>query len=449
MAEVHTYTVSEMNRLIKTLVEGSGIVTNIQVRGEISNFKRYPSGHCYFSLKDKTGVLKCVMFRRQAMQLIQMPNNGDTVVAVGSIGVYERDGAYQLYTEVLIAEGVGDLMQEYEKLKNKLAGEGLFAEEKKKPLPPHPRTVGIVTSPVGAAVRDVITVSRRRDPSIKLLLYPVQVQGKAAAAEIAHAIRFMNRYRLADVLIVGRGGGSMEDLWAFNEEIVVRAVAASEIPLISSVGHETDFTLSDFAADRRAATPSQAAELAVADTEQYRRQVERNRQRLESALTRMLRERTEAYQRLGASRVLRDPLRITDRAEERLDRALMRLRKSLPNRLQSRELRLQQAMKALNHPERILAGPERRLQAAQKLLRHPERLLVKAKQDMALLSTRLDAVSPLKVLGRGYSMTLDEQGRLLKSTDAVHWGEEIRTRLRDGEIYSVIQQIERRENDGR
>ena len=450
MAEARTYTVSEMNRLIKNLVEGSGVVTNVQVRGEISNFKRYPSGHCYFSLKDKNGVLKCVMFRRQAVHLIKYPNNGDTVVAVGSIGVYERDGVYQLYADLLIAEGAGDLMQAYEKLKNKLAAEGLFAEERKKPLPVHPRTVGIITSPAGAAVRDVISVSRRRDPGIRLLLYPVQVQGKAAAAEIAQAIRFMNRHRLADVLIVGRGGGSMEDLWAFNEEAVVRAIAASEIPLISSVGHETDFTLADFAADRRAATPSQAAELAVADTGQYKRQVERNRQRLESALTRILREKAAAYQRLAASRVLRDPLRITDRAEERLDRALMKLRQSLPQRVQNRELRLQQAMKALQHPERVLLEPERRVQAAQKImLRQPEKLIGRAEQKMALLTARLDAVSPLKVLGRGYSVTLDERGQLLKSVDSVHWGEEIHTRLQDGEIYSVVQQVERREDDGR
>ena len=232
MAEVHTYTVTEMNRLIKNLVEGSGLVANVQVRGEISNFKRYPSGHCYFSLKDENGVLKCVMFQRQARQLIKYPVNGDTVLAIGHIGIYERDGVYQLYTDMLIEEGIGSLMQAYEKLKSKLEAEGLFAAERKKPIPAHPRTVGIITSPAGAAVRDVITVSRRRNPGVKLLLYPVQVQGKAAAGDIAHAIRFMNRHQLADVLIVGRGGGSMEDLWAFNEEIVVRAIAASVIPVI-------------------------------------------------------------------------------------------------------------------------------------------------------------------------------------------------------------------------
>ena len=242
MAEVHTYTVTEMNRLIKKLVEGSGQVAHVQVRGEISNFKRYPSGHCYFSLKDAGSVLKCVMFQRQARQLLRYPDNGDTVVAIGSISVYEPNGVYQLYADMLIEEGIGSLMLAYEKLKKKLEEEGLFAEERKKPIPAHPKTVGIITSPAGAAVRDVIKVARRRDPGVKLLLYPVQVQGKPAAGDIAHAIRFMNKHRLADVLIVGRGGGSMEDLWAFNEEIVVRAVAASEIPVISAVGHEIDVT---------------------------------------------------------------------------------------------------------------------------------------------------------------------------------------------------------------
>ena len=471
MAEIHTYSVTEMNRLIKNLVEGSGRVTNVQVRGEISNFKRYPSGHCYFSLKDSTGVLKCVMFRRQASHLLQDPVNGDTVVAVGSIGIYERDGVYQLYTDLLIAEGTGDLMQAYENLKNKLAAEGLFSEQSKKKLPEHPQTVGIITSPAGAAVRDVITVSRRRDPGVQLLLYPVQVQGKAAAGEIAKAIRFMNRHRLADVLIVGRGGGSMEDLWAFNEEIVVRAIAASEIPLISSVGHETDFTLSDFAADKRAATPSQAAELAVADTGQYRRQIERERQKLEKAVLRMLQERTRLYQKAAASRMLQDPLRIIDRAEERLDRTMEKLRRSLPVRIENREFRLQQAIKVLKRPDRILEKAEQRFTAVQNAFynqasfpegyetqyretwrRGNERireLLRSKEQKLALQAAGLQAVSPLNVLARGYSVTLNEQGELLKSVSAARWGEEICTRLNDGKIYSVIQQIERQDDDGR
>ena len=485
MAEVHTYTVTEMNRLIKKLVEGSGQVAHVQVRGEISNFKRYPSGHCYFSLKDEVSVLKCVMFQRQARQLLRYPNNGDTVLAIGSISVYEPNGVYQLYADMLIEEGIGSLMQAYEKLKNKLEEEGLFAEERKKPIPAHPKTVGIITSPAGAAVRDVIKVARRRDPGVKLLLYPVQVQGKPAAGDIAHAIRFMNKHRLADVLIVGRGGGSMEDLWAFNEEIVVRAVAASVIPVISAVGHETDFTLSDFAADKRAATPSQAAELAVEDTRQLRRQVLDRQARLEFAINQMLQQHTETLRRLMKSRMLQDPLRITDRAAERLDRALMRMQQTLPRRLENRELRLMQAMKALQHPEKLLLEPERRLQQAMKTLRHPERLLVKPEQRvtaalkalhkqkklwepyenryqnawnqftvlaknltvsqeqrLALATGHLDAVSPLRILSRGYSVTTNGQGQILKSVQDVHWGEEIRTRLSDGEVYSVIQQID-------
>ena len=297
------------------------------------------------------------------------------------------------------------------------------------------------------------------------------MQGKAAAGEIAKAIRFMNRHRLADVLIVGRGGGSMEDLWAFNEEIVVRAIAASEIPLISSVGHETDFTLSDFAADKRAATPSQAAELAVADTGQYRRQIERERQKLEKAVLRMLQERTRLYQKAAASRMLQDPLRIIDRAEERLDRTMEKLRRSLPVRIENREFRLQQAIKVLKRPDRILEKAEQRFTAVQNAFynqasfpegyetqyretwrRGNERireLLRSKEQKLALQAAGLQAVSPLNVLARGYSVTLNEQGELLKSVSAARWGEEICTRLNDGKIYSVIQQIERQDDDGR
>ena len=464
MAEVHTYTVTEMNRLIKKLVEGSGQVAHVQVRGEISNFKRYPSGHCYFSLKDAGSVLKCVMFQRQARQLLRYPDNGDTVVAIGSISVYEPNGVYQLYADMLIEEGIGSLMLAYEKLKKKLEEEGLFAEERKKMLPAHPKTVGIITSPAGAAVRDVIKVARRRDPGVKLLLYPVQVQGKPAAGDIAHAIRFMNKHRLADVLIVGRGGGSMEDLWAFNEEIVVRAVAASEIPVISAVGHETDVTLSDFVADKRAATPSQAAELAVEDTRQLRRQVLDRQARLETAINHMLQQRTETLRRLMKSRMLQDPLRITDRAAERLDMVLMRMQQTLPRRLENRELRLQQAMKTLQHPERLLIKPEQRVAAALKALHKQKKLwepyenryqnawnqftalaknlTVSQEQRLALATGHLDAVSPLKILSRGYSVTTNGQGQIVKSVQDVHWGEEIRTRLCDGEVYSVIQQID-------
>ena len=274
------FTVTEINNYIKSLVDNEPQLRNVQIVGEISNFKRYPSGHCYFTLKDSGAVLKCVMFRGKAMSMKFDPQNGDTVLAIGRITVYERDGVYQLYTDMLIEQGVGDLMVAYEKLKAKLEAEGLFSSERKQAIPMNPKTVGIITSPVGAAVRDVITVSRRRNRGIKLLLYPVKVQGEGASTEIARAINFFNKHNLADVLIVGRGGGSIEELWAFNEEQTVRAVASSAIPVISAVGHETDFTLCDFAADVRAATPSQAAELAVADAEGYILQVENLQRRL-------------------------------------------------------------------------------------------------------------------------------------------------------------------------
>lgn len=264
------FSVSEVNQYLKQLLESQSDLHHIPVLGEVSNFKRYASGHCYFTLKDEKSALKCVMFKSSAAHLFFTPRNGEKVVALGSISVYERDGVYQLYVSAMRRQGIGDLMQAYEALKEKLTKEGLFDESRKKPLPRLPRAIGIITSPSGAAVHDIITVSRRRNKGVKLILYPASVQGEEAAGEIVRAIDFFQRNHLADLLIVGRGGGSIEDLWAFNEEPVVRAIAASKIPIISAVGHETDFTLSDFAADARAATPSQAAEFAVIDVAAYR-----------------------------------------------------------------------------------------------------------------------------------------------------------------------------------
>lgn len=264
------FSVSEVNQYLKQLLESQSDLHHIPVLGEVSNFKRYASGHCYFTLKDEKSALKCVMFKSSAVRLSFNPQNGEKVVALGSISVYERDGVYQLYVSAMRRQGIGDLMQAYEALKEKLTKEGLFDASRKKALPRLPRAIGIITSPSGAAVHDIITVSRRRNKGVKLILYPVSVQGEEAAGEIVHAIDFFQQNHLADLLIVGRGGGSIEDLWAFNEEPVVRAIAASKIPIISAVGHETDVTLSDFAADARAATPSQAAEFAVIDVAAYR-----------------------------------------------------------------------------------------------------------------------------------------------------------------------------------
>ena len=394
------FTVTEINNYIKSLVDNEPQLRNVQIVGEISNFKRYPSGHCYFTLKDSGAVLKCVMFRGKAMSMKFDPQNGDTVLAIGRITVYERDGVYQLYTDMLIEQGVGDLMVAYEKLKAKLEAEGLFSSERKQAIPVNPKTVGIITSPVGAAVRDVITVSRRRNRGIKLLLYPVKVQGEGASTEIARAINFFNKHNLADVLIVGRGGGSIEELWAFNEEQTVRAVASSAIPVISAVGHETDFTLCDFAADVRAATPSQAAELAVADAEGYILQVE-NLQR--------------------------------------------RLKHFMQARLEQEEYRLDRASNswALKDPERLFADGALRTDAAyNKLITKMDSLMKECAHKFELQAARLDNLSPLSVLARGYSVTQTEDFKVVTSTQQVRWGEELVTTVADGKIVSVVQSVE-------
>ena len=394
------FTVTEINNYIKELVDNEPQLRNVQIVGEISNFKRYPSGHCYFTLKDSGAVLKCVMFRGKAMSMKFEPQNGDTVLAIGRITVYERDGVYQLYTDMLLQQGVGDLMVAYEKLKAKLEAEGLFSSERKQAIPMNPKTVGIITSPVGAAVRDVITVSRRRNRGIKLLLYPVKVQGEGASVEIARAINFFNKHNLADVLIVGRGGGSIEELWAFNEEQTVRAVASSAIPVISAVGHETDFTLCDFAADVRAATPSQAAELAVADAEGYIMQVENLQRRLKHFMQARLEQEEYRLDRLSNSWALKDP-------------------------------------------ERLFADGVLRTDAAyNKLLTKMDSLLKECAHKFELQAARLDNLSPLSVLARGYSVTQTEDFKVVTSTQQVRWGEELVTTVADGKIVSVVQSVE-------
>lgn len=396
------YSVSQVNKLIKALVECERRFANIQVRGEISNFKRYSSGHCYFTLKDAGGVLKAVMFKTAARTLRFEPQNGDTVIAVGRISVYERDGVYQLYTDLMIPEGTGDLMLAFEQLKQKLLNEGLFDESRKKQLPVNPKTVGIITSPSGAAVRDLITVSRRRNKGIKLLLYPVRVQGKEAPAEIAHAIECMNKNKMADVLIVGRGGGSIEELWAFNEEQTVRAVAASEIPVVSAVGHETDFTLTDFAADKRAATPSQAAEIVVADANAYLNSVAELEKRLKNTVLKRLALSETTLKRLQNSWALSNPQRMLEGRMQRFDFA---------------SVRLEQVFNAA---------------------------LTQKQHSCGVLAAKLDALSPLTVLARGYSVTENTDGKIIRSIADVRWGDEIVTQVGDGNVISVVQHTEGR-----
>ena len=319
--EQHVYQVSEVNLLIKGVLDSVPQLGNIYVRGEISNYKLYPSGHHYFTLKDPEGAIRCVMFRGQALRLRFRPENGMKVIALGRISVYPRDGAYQLYCDALSPDGVGDLHLAFEQLKDKLWREGLFDEGHKKPLPRYPETIAVITSPAGAAVHDMIRILRRRWPAAKVKLLPVRVQGTEAPAEIVGAIRYACRHHVADLIITGRGGGSIEDLWAFNDERVARAIYDADIPIISAVGHEPDVTIADFVADARAATPSHAAEMAAPDQAELLQRLGSLQSRLAQAEGRrlsLLRERLEA---LAAKRVLRDPMvPIQDKAL-RLDRA--------------------------------------------------------------------------------------------------------------------------------
>ena len=454
------YSVTEINKYIKGILDADYELKNVQVQGEISNFKRYGSGHCYFSLKDGGAssrfgsineggsVLKCIMFRYKAQSLRFEPKNGDKVIAVGRIQVFERDGVYQLYTDLLLQQGAGDLMQQYEQLKAKLAAEGLFEEERKQALPANAQRIGIVTSASGAAVHDIITVSRRRNPGIKLYLFPVLVQGKGAAEEVARAIKFFNAKKLVDVLIVGRGGGSMEDLWAFNEEPTVRAVAASKLPIISAVGHETDFTLCDFAADARAATPSQAAEMAVADMSKLRQQQKSLTQRLQRAMQWQLDAAQDELEKLQQSRMLQDPRRLYSMQEERLGRLINAHVLRNPRKLyELKEQRLAKAMQswAFKEPQRLFADGEQRLDMAfAQLVNLMQQRKQAAEHRLFLNQAKLEAISPYEVFKRGYSCARDAQNKIISSIEQVRWGDEIITSVKDGQIISVVQEVEGR-----
>ena len=398
----HIYRVSEVNQHIKQLIDADPGLNALLVRGEISNYKVYPSGHHYFTLKDGESALRCVMFAGMAKYLRFRPQNGMKVVASGKISVYPRDGGYQLYCSRLVSDGLGDLHIAFEQLKERLYAQGLFDSEHKKPLPAYPRRIGVVTSPAGAAVHDMIRILRRRFPLAKVLLLPVRVQGEEAAGEIADAIAYANRYHLADVLIVGRGGGSVEDLWAFNEEQTVRAVAASEIPVVSAVGHETDFTLTDFASDKRAATPSQAAEIVVADANAYLNSVAELEKRLKNTVL--------------------NRLALSETTLERL-----------------------QNLWALSNPQRMLEGRMQRFDFASVRLEQVFNAALTQKQhSCGVLAAKLDALSPLTVLARGYSVTENMGGKIIRSIADVRWGDEIVTQVGDGNVISVVQHTEGR-----
>ncbi len=400
MAQQQVYDVSEVNQLIKSIIEDVPQLGNILIRGELSNYKIYPSGHHYFTLKDSEGALRCVMFKGSAMKLRFRPENGMKVVAAGRISVFPRDGAYQLYCTGLSADGIGDLYVAFEQLKAKLQAEGLFDSAHKKPLPRYPRRIAIITSSAGAAVHDMIRILRRRYPLAKVLLLPVRVQGVEAPPEIVGALRYANRHKLADVIITGRGGGSIEDLWAFNDERVARAIYASEIPVISAVGHEPDVTIADFVADRRASTPSNAAEIAVPDMAELLRTLQLSGNRMAQAQLNLLERQERRLNTLADKRVLKDATAF----------------------LQDQKLYLDYTQ-------------QRMLTTARALLDSRER-------HFAALTAKLDAMSPLKVLGRGYAMAQNSDGTVLRSSRQVNVGDEVRLQLGEGSLQCTVQKKE-------
>lgn len=396
MAEQRVYEVSEVNQYIKNILEGVPELSDILIRGELSNYKIYPSGHHYFTLKDSQGALRSVMFKGSAMKLRFRPENGMKVVASGRISVFPRDGAYQLYCTSLSADGIGDLYVAFEQLKEKLYQEGLFDPAHKKPLPLYPQRIAIITSSAGAAVHDMIRILRRRYPVAKVLLLPVRVQGVEAPPEIVGAIRYANRWQLADAIIAGRGGGSIEDLWAFNDERVARAIYASEIPVISAVGHEPDVTISDFVADRRASTPSNAAEIAVPDMTELLRSLQGTGNRLVQAELNLLEWENQRLGNLSQKRALTDPTAF----------------------LQDRKLYLDYIQQKLGS-------------AARQTLETDSR-------RFAQLTAKLDAMSPLKVLGRGYAMVQSEDGKVLRSAQQVNAGDQVCVRLAEGTLHCTV-----------
>ena len=381
-------TVTDLNKYIKGRIDNDEMLNNVLVKGEISNFKNHYTGHMYFTLKDENSLIKCVMFKTYTTHLSFMPKDGMKVIVLGGVSVFERDGVYQIYAKAMKEDGLGNLYVAYEELKNKLSNEGLFDEKYKKPIPFMPKTIGVLTSNTGAVIRDIINVSTRRNPNVNIRLYPVPVQGSGAGEKIAEGIEFMNKNKLADVLIIGRGGGSIEDLWPFNEEVVARAIFNSKIPIISAVGHETDFTIADFVADLRAPTPSAAAELAVANIDDVRENLRAYNNRYKVSLKKKIELMKMSYEKCMTRQAFKNP---TQKINEQYMLIDMKV-KSLQNSI-----------------------------------------LLKIKEDKTKFVkevAKLDALSPLKTLTRGWKNRKEEKD--------LSQGEKVSIRLSDGKVDAQV-----------
>ena len=381
--------VTELNSYIKNKIADDEYLNNVLIKGEISNFKNHYTGHMYFTLKDENSLIKCVMFKTYAQKLGFMPKDGMKVFVLGGVSVFERDGVYQIYVKAMQEDGVGILYKKYEELKQRLEEEGYFAEEHKQKIPQMPKVIGVLTSQTGSVIRDIINVSTRRNPNVNIRLFPVPVQGEGAAEKIAYGIKFMNKNKLADVLILARGGGSLEDLWPFNEEIVAHAIYNSEIPIISAVGHETDFSISDFVADLRAPTPSAAAELAVPDIYEVKQKINTYQNRLRLTLIKKVEIMKLRYEKCMSSRVFKEPLRNINDNYLKIDAYIKRL--------------------------------ENTIKTKQK----------EEKTKYIELVSKLDTLSPLKTLTRGYSL-VEQNNKIIKKSKDLNTGDKIDIRFTDG-----------------
>ncbi len=433
------FTVSRLNAEVRLLLENEmGIVWLV---GEISNFSAPVSGHWYLTLKDSRAQVKCAMFRGNNRRVTFKPANGNQVLVKARLSLYEPRGDYQLIIESMQPEGDGRLQQEFEELKMKLAAEGLFAQTNKLPLPEHPKRVGIITSKTGAALYDILDVLKRRDPSLPVVIYPTMVQGDDAAIQIAQAIGRANSRNECDVLIVGRGGGSLEDLWCFNNEILARTIAASQIPIISAVGHEVDMTIADFVADVRAPTPSAAAELVSRDNSNKDQSLVAKQHKLASAMRYYLAQQKQQSAQLLHRLERQHPSYQLQRQSQQLDELDMRLRRAMQRFIDTRQQAVERKHHRLqlNSPIKHLAQQKSRLERVEhKLLDAMDRKLLTMRHQLAIAAEKLDTVSPLATLKRGYSITQTEQGKVVTSADDVKTGDLLVTRLANGEIHSTV-----------
>ena len=387
--------VTELNRYIKEKIASDEALANIIVKGEISNFKNHYTGHMYFTLKDENSLIKCIMFKTYAQKLNFMPKDGMKVFVLGGVSVFERDGVYQIYVKAMQEDGIGALYRKYEELKKELEQKGLFSQSHKKPIPKMPKVIGVLTSQTGSVIRDIINVSTRRNPNVYIRLLPVPVQGEDAAPKIVDGIQKMNKEKLADVIILARGGGSLEDLWPFNEEIVANAIYESEIPIISAVGHETDFTIADFVADLRAPTPSAAAELAVPDIYEIKQKINLYQNRLRLSLNKKLEIMKLRYEKCISSRVFKEPTRMIEDYYLKVDNQIKKLEKNIKEKEQNE------------------------------------------KQKYIKLVAKLDTLSPLKTLSRGYSI-VESENKIVKSVKELKKGQNIEIRLTDGKSQAQV-----------